>query len=47
MKNVKKPEFIYKHFDDVEKLIAAVKEYDRLHRKEKDELSLSALLKNN
>ena len=47
MKNVKKPEFIYKQFDDVEKLIAAIKEYDSLHHKKKDELSLSALLKNN
>nr|DAY89902.1 MAG TPA: hypothetical protein [Caudoviricetes sp.] len=47
MKNIKKPEFIRGYFSDIEKLLGAIKEYDRLHRKEKGELSLSALLKNN
>lgn len=45
MKNVKKPDFIRKYFSDIEKLLNAIKEYDRLHRKEKGELSLYALLK--
>ena len=47
MKNVKKPEFVHDYFSDPQRLLYAIKEYDRLHRKEKDELSLSALLKNN
>lgn len=45
MKDVKKPGFIRDYFSDVEKLLGAIKEYDRFHRKEKGELSLSALLK--
>ncbi|MDO4280775.1 MAG: hypothetical protein Q4C56_04010 [Peptococcaceae bacterium] len=45
LKDVKKPEFISGYFSDVNKLLAAIREYDRLHRKEKGELSLSALLK--
>lgn len=46
MGNVKEQDFGYRYFVDPAKLLAAIKEYDRLHRKEKGELSLSALLKN-
>lgn len=45
LKNVKTEKFIHDYFDEPQKLVDAIREYDRLHRKEKGELSLSALLK--
>lgn len=46
MKKVKKPAFVFDYFSDIEKLLNAIKEYDRLHKKRDGELSLADLLKN-
>ena len=46
MGNVKAQDFGYHFFQDPAKLLATIKKYDCFHCKEKGELSLSALLKN-
>lgn len=45
LKKVKKPEFVCDYFSDIDKLLNAIKEYDRLHKKRDGELSLADLLK--
>ena len=47
LKDVKKKGFIQDYFSDVKKLLNAIKEYDRLHKKRDGELSLADLLKSN
>ena len=43
--NVKSPEFVAKYFEDINKLISAIKEYKRVSDVRNDEYALADLLK--
>lgn len=43
-KEVKSYDFIYSYFADIDKLLTVLKEYDRIHKKQSNELSLYDLL---
>lgn len=45
IKNVKSPKFIEEYFEDPQFLVESIKEYNRLHKKQKGETTLFDLLK--